>query len=49
MTAPAATTATIIPCLRYRDAHAAIVWLPMEGCLWWFSSYDPWADPAGGA
>ena len=23
----AATTATIIPCLRYRDAHAAIDWL----------------------
>jgi len=27
MTQPAATTATIIPCLRYRDAHAAIDWL----------------------
>ena len=27
MTAPANTTCTIIPCLRYRDAHAAIDWL----------------------
>jgi len=27
MTAPAETTATLIPCLRYRDAHAAIAWL----------------------
>src|SRR5690606_37880180 len=27
MTAPADTTATIIPCLRYRDARAAIGWL----------------------
>lgn len=27
MTAPADTRATIIPCLRYRDAHAAIEWL----------------------
>ena len=35
MTRPADTTATIIPCLRYRDAHAAID-------LWWFGSYDPW-------
>ncbi len=27
MAGPAATTATIIPCLRYRDAPAAIDWL----------------------
>lgn len=27
MTTPAETTCTIIPCLRYRDAHAAIDWL----------------------
>ncbi len=27
MTAPADTTSTIIPCLRYRDAKAAIDWL----------------------
>lgn len=27
MTVPANTRATIIPCLRYRDAHAAIDWL----------------------
>ncbi len=27
MTAPADTTVTIIPCLRYQDAHAAIAWL----------------------
>lgn len=49
MTAPAATIATSISRLRCRDAHAAIVWLPVEGCLWWSSSFDPWADPAGSA
>ena len=27
MTGAADTTSTIIPCLRYRDAHAAIEWL----------------------
>lgn len=27
MTQPADTTCTTIPCLRYRDAHAAIDWL----------------------
>ncbi len=27
MTGPANTTSTIIPCLRYRDVRAAIVWL----------------------
>ena len=27
MSQPAVTTSTIIPCLRYRDAHAAIDWL----------------------
>jgi len=27
MTAPADTVCTVIPCLRYRDAHAAIAWL----------------------
>lgn len=27
MTAPADTVSTVIPCLRYRDAHAAIAWL----------------------
>lgn len=27
MTAPASTVSTIIPCLRYRDAPAAIAWL----------------------
>ena len=27
MTAPAPTGSTIIPCLRYRDARAAIAWL----------------------
>lgn len=27
MTSPADTTCTLIPCLRYRDAHAAIEWL----------------------
>jgi uncharacterized glyoxalase superfamily protein PhnB len=27
MTAPADTTSTVIPCLRYRDAHSAIDWL----------------------
>lgn len=27
MTAPADTTSTVIPCLCYRDAHAAIEWL----------------------
>jgi len=21
----------------------------LEGYLWWFGSYDPWADHAGGA
>ena len=47
MTAPAATTATSISRLRCRDAHAAIVWLPVEGCLWWSGRCDPWADPAG--
>ena len=47
MTAPTATIATSISRLRCRDAHAAIVWLPVEGCLWWSSSFDPWADPAG--
>lgn len=27
MTAPADTVSTVIPCLRYRDARAAIAWL----------------------
>jgi uncharacterized glyoxalase superfamily protein PhnB len=45
MTAPANTTCTLIPCLRYRDAHAAIEWL---GKAFGFQKNAVYADEQGG-
>ena len=48
------TKATVVPCLRYRDAPAAIeikdedyggrgfACHDLEGHLWGFGTYDPW-------